>query len=47
MPEVFFLFMKIRRAVIAHEREEGGDSESLIAIADDLIVDCVLILPEG
>lgn len=44
--EVVLLGMDIWGEVVAHEREEGCDGESLVAVAHELEVDRVPVVPE-
>ena len=41
--EVFLLAVQIRGDIVAHEGEEGGDTERFVAVAHDLKVDGVLV----
>lgn len=41
--EVFLLAVQIRGDIVAHEGEEGGDTERFVAVAENLKVDGVLV----
>lgn len=43
--EEFLLFVQVGRDVVAHEGEEGGNGESLIAVAENLEVDGMPVVP--
>lgn len=42
--EVILLLMQPRRNILAHERKEARNGESLIAVAQHLVVDCVFVV---
>lgn len=41
--EIVLLAVQVRRDVMAHEGEEGGDTESFVAVSDDLQGDGVMV----
>lgn len=43
-PEVIFLLVQPRRNILAHERKEARNGESFVAVAQHLVVDCVLVV---
>lgn len=43
-PEVILLLMQPRRDILAHKRKETRNGKSLIAVAQHLVVDCVLVV---
>lgn len=43
--KVLLLFMKIWRHIMAHKSEEGRDGKGFIAVADDLEIDGMPVIP--
>jgi hypothetical protein len=41
--EVILLAVQIRGDIVAHEGEEGGDTEGFVAVTEDLKVDSVMV----
>jgi|SRR5690242_8306978 len=42
--EILLLVVEIRCDVVAHESEEAGNGEGLVAVSQDLEVDCLLVV---
>lgn len=44
IPKVFLLVVQIRRDVMAHQGEEAGDCKCLVAVAENLKVDGIVVV---
>lgn len=45
--KVVLLLVQVGGDIVAHERKEGGYGEGFVAVADDLVVDGVPVLPDA